>query len=502
METSFVLPDMKSRASSNKKPSKKLPIVLIALGLMLVTLFTMLVLCLVPGIGKNSRNPKLVIYQEKANVPNLSLENTLHAVGFEYSFLEYGQELPVGSNNVVVGVGSKALSVVDRFKDDPNVSGFILICPELTEEYMSDLSGVYPALDIAIFEGRDEAKTPIDMSDGRIIYERLSGDDTLYGTPIKRGTLFASTVFVNNAQNRTLSLSCFDINDPTKIWFSPLFQNELAGYLSVTYLDILTRDASFGRINAWFILGFISVMLGVVSILWQLSGFMLSATGEDKKKAPVSKLVVALIGGISIATTIGIIASTSSLMLKNYMPYILTMMPVVFMGCLFVINFKWIYNREVEFNPKRNDTTRALTLAFVIGLFLMFITILYSDLRVVKITDTAISSALLLAMFVFDTTFASGLIYASRKSSFAGQGAKNCFGNRLIFAMMFIPSLASLIYSFVPGETGSLYNGLSGLLVLSIPYFAVKPLIRHTERSLIPGILHGFVYTLVLAVLL
>jgi len=490
------------KKNENRKPVKKAPIALVALGLSAIVLLMMFILCLVPGAGKNSRNPKLVIYQEPSNVPSLSLSNSLHAVGFEYVFLDYGDDLPEGSNLVVAGVGSRALSVVERFKDDTNVLGFVLICPDLIEDYMSDLSGLYPACDIAIFESHDNASEAIEMCDGRIIYERLTGDDTLYGTPIKRGGLFASKAYVNNAQNRTLSLSCFSIKDPSKIWFSPLFQNELAGYLSVTYIDSLTRDASFGRINSWFVLSWLCVMLGIVAVLWQLATLSLSGTGEDKKKAPVSRWVIAIICGVSIATTIGIIASTSVGSLRESMPFILAFIPVVFMGSLFAVNFKWIYNKEVKFHPTKNDTVRTLTLAFVIGLFVLFGSILFTDLKVHMIYDAGLSSGLLLGTFIVDSVFATGLIFASRKSSFAGEGAKNCFGNRIILAMMFIPALAALLYGFVPGETESFYNGLGGLLIIGLPYIAVKPLIRHSERSLIPGILHGIVYTLILASIL
>ncbi len=491
---------MKKSGSTTK--SKRIPIALIALGISAVVLLTMFILCLIPNAGRNYRNPVLVIYQEGGNVPTLSLSNSLRAAGFEYVFLDYGEPLPSGSNNVVVGVGPSAVSVIDRFKDNPDVAGFVLICPTIIEEYVSDLTGIYPACDIAIFEGHDNASQAIDMCDGRILYERLSGDDTLYGTPIKRGGLFASKVYVNNAQNRTLSLSCFNINDPTKIWFSPLFQNELAGYLSVTYVDITSHDASFGRINAWYVFLWLTIMFGIVSILLQLAGLAVSPTGEDKNKAPISKWVFALIGGISIATTIGIIASTSVGSLKTSMPLILVFMPMIFMACLFGINFKWIYNKSVKFHPTRNDSVRAITIGAVIGLFILFASILCTDLRVHAVSDAGLASGILLGALILDSIFATGLIYASRKSSFAGEGAKNCFGNRLIFGMMFIPAIAALIYGFIPGEAGNFYNGLGGILILIVPYIAVKPLIRHTERSLIPGILHGIVYTLVLASIL
>ena len=220
--------------SGNKKPQKnsgtplalkRAPIHFIALAMMAVVLLTMIILCLVPGAGKNPKNPTLIIYGDKGNVPNLSLTNTLHAAGFEYMFADYGNVIPSSGTVVLAAMGPDALSIINDHKNDPNVAGFILICPEYNEAYMTGLTSIDPQCDVAVFAGRDNCTDTRDMGDARVIYERLSGDDTIYGVPVKRGGLFASKVYVNNAQNRTLSLSCFNVRDPQKLLFSPLFQN-------------------------------------------------------------------------------------------------------------------------------------------------------------------------------------------------------------------------------------------------------------------------------------
>ncbi len=489
-----------SSNSQQKKPVRpQPPIIFISLGLIAVTILTMFILCLCANAGKSTKNPVLAIYGVEGNVPSVSLANTLHAAGFEYDFLDYGDPLPQAANVVVAGVGEDALSVIDQYRYEEHVRGFILICPSYRPEYMENISASSPLYDIAVFAGRDNAKTVADMKDARIIYERLSGDDSLYGQPIRRGGLFASRVYVNNDQNRTLSLSAFAVRDPSKLFFSPLFQNELAGYLSVTYIDESTRETSFGRINAWFILVWIAITFAAVSVLLYYSNVSVDPTGSDPKKAPVSRWVYALIIGISVAVCVGIISTLTVERLRSPMIQVLSFLPSVFMLCLFIVNFKWIYEKKGKFAPSGRTFVPAAFMAVVTGLYVLFTLILTSDLYIRFMTDKGLYSALLALMLIADTSFATGLIYASRRSSAAGQGAKNMFGNRKILLLMFIPAAAAVITGLVPWETEVFYAGLAGLAATGIPYLVTVPLVRHTDRSLIPGVLHGVVYTLILA---
>ena len=495
------MPD-KRPEQQRKNIRKQAPIVEISLIIMAAALIIMVVLCLVPKAGKSSKNPVLAIYTEEANIPSLSLTNTLHAAGFEYEILDYGRDLPSANDIVVVGVGENALEVINEYKNEENVIGFILICPALNESLMQGVTGNEPQCDIAIFAGRDNADTAAQMEDARIIYERISGDDTVFGVPVRRGGLFASKVFVDNSQNRTLSLSCFDYNDGTKMFFSPLFQNELAGYLSVTYIDEATREVSFGRINSWFVFSWIAAALAVISVLLYLSNLGLSASGNDAKKAPVSMWVFGVIGGVSVAVAIGIIATTFVGMLQAGMIYIITLIPLVLMASLFVINFTSITTKDGKFVPKKNGLVPAVFLAVVTGLMVMLILALTTDLKVHKIEDPGLSSGLLALFLIADIVVSTGLIYASRKSSAAGKGTKDIFGNPVIFLFTLIPSVVSIVFGLLPWHREIFYCGLAGLAAAGVPYLAVMPLVKHSDRSLIPGILHGVVYILVMAAVL
>ncbi len=488
--------------SKSVKPLKRLPTAFISFVIMMLMLLMMFILVLVPNAGKNPKNPVLAIYGLEGNYPSLSLRNTLHAAGFEYVVLKYGEELPTGNTVVVMGVGPKALSVLEDHRDSGNVAGFILVCPEADERYLAGITGNDPSCDIAIFAGKDNSTNVASMGAARAIYERISGDDTLFGISIKRGGLFASKVFVNTSQNRTLSLSCFNVSDPSKLFFSPLFQNELAGYLSVTYIDEATRETSFGRINSWFVLSMIAIFLEIIGILMYLSTRKVSETGFDSKKAPVSRWVFGVIGGVSVAVAIGIIASTFIGMLHDSMIVILSILPAVFMICLFVINFSWITTKDGKIVPGKKTLIPSVMLAVIIGLFAVLAFDLVTDLSIHKIGDAGLASGLLILLLISDAVLSTGLIYASRKSSASGQGAKNCFGNRLIILLMFIPSVCAFLFGLIPGNSYVFYAGLSGIAATGIPYLAVMPLVKHTDRSLIPGVLHALVYVLVIAAVL
>lgn len=485
-----------------KNAPKKAPVSLISLGLMAAAIIIMVILCLVPGAGRSSKNPVLAIYGADGNIPSLAFTNTLHAAGFEYEVLDYGNDLPSGNNIVVMGIGDESLSLINEYKDRENVAGFILVGPSVNEAYLEGITGGSPECDIAIFAGRDNSTLQAEMGDARIIYERISGDDTIFGIPVRRGGLFASKVFVSNSQNRTLSLSCFSVKNPAKLLFSPLFQNELAGYLSVTYIDEATRETSFGRINSWFVFSWIAIALAALSVILYLSNMPLSVTGNDTKKAPVNRWVFGVIGGPSIALAIGIVASTFVGALQSAMIVIIPLLPLVFMITLFAFNFSWITTKDGRFIPSKAGLIPSVFMAVIIGIIMMLVIALTADLKVYKIADPGLSTGLLAFLLVIDTIVTTGLIYASRKSSTAGEGAKNCFGNRRIIALMFIPCVTAMVFGLLPSQSGIFYCGLAGLAATGLPYIAAMPLVRHTDRSLVPGILHGIIYILVLAAIL
>ena len=58
--------------TGKQQPRRRAPIVEISLIMMAVSLITLIILCLVPGAGKSTKNPVLAIYGDQGNFPSLS----------------------------------------------------------------------------------------------------------------------------------------------------------------------------------------------------------------------------------------------------------------------------------------------------------------------------------------------------------------------------------------------------------------------------------------------
>ncbi len=104
--------------------------------------------------------------------------------------------------------------------------------------------------------------------------------------------------------------------------------------------------------------------------------------------------------------------------------------------------------------------------------------------------------------FVIDFFLACGLLYADRKSRSVGQGGCSYFGNRIIFLMMLIPAVFSFFFGLISDQNVIMYAGLDGITVTLVPFLSLIPLRRHTDRSLIPALLHGFVFAVTVLLVL
>lgn len=475
---------------------------LAGLGMVLVSLLILLILNLIPGSSANKRNPVLLISGIEENIPGNSLENTLHAVGFD---LENDPEgdfvLEDDRNYVILSAGENALNTINIYKDTENVVGFIFLCPAFNSEVLPEgMSSTEPSQDIAIFAGADDASKVLEIGDARAVYERLSGDDTVYGVPVKRGGLFASKVFINNLQTRYLSLSHFKVKDPAKFLFSPLMQNELAGYLSSTYQDLTIRDAGFGRIDSWFV-------FAVLSIFCCLTGFCLYLAAlplvlSDMKQETIhkgEKASAALIGGISLALCIGVIATTFLDIFRKWAPTVMVLLPLVFMLSMTLSKIRFIAGKEGRFVRRNTRMIRPLFISATVVLLVFFTFNIFFDL---KVRNGMPASVLLPAVFLADIILSASLLYADRKSRYMGEGGCSLFGNRVIFLMMLIPSVFAFIFGLVFKMRDIMYGGLSGALCVLLPFVSLVPLRRHTDHSLIPGLVHGIIYVIAVAAML
>lgn len=286
----------KSAQSSTPVSVSKGPSLVSVIGILGIIISIVLALVV---IGMSSLTPKrsaptVIFTGDYQSFPTRSMYNTLHAAGFN---VEISRDEPrIKENSIVVAVGESSFDYVNAYRDNDDVKGIVLVCPAFPEgSKVNGMNAQNPSKDIAIFAGKDSAKEVAYISDARLIYERLSGDDTVYGTPIKRGGLFSSRNYVNNGQNRMLSLGAFKVNSAEELLFSPLFQNELAGYLSNSFSD--NKDASYVRINAYFVLTAISIVLAAFSLLLVMAGV---SVNTSRYKVPGSCYGIAITSGLVV----------------------------------------------------------------------------------------------------------------------------------------------------------------------------------------------------------
>ena len=192
------------------------------LGLSLIMAAVMFALYGLTFKGTDTAGRTLLIYSDGSNIPRVSLRNSLASADFDFEIIEPGKnstktdyvyELSKGHRKdkvVVCAVGTNAFRVMDDILESgaENVEGFILIDPEYPgnaslEGYTSD----YPDVPCAVFGFDSKAKTSTELSGSQMIFEKLSGVDTMYGHATQRGKIFPSKVFVSHNQMRYLSLS-------------------------------------------------------------------------------------------------------------------------------------------------------------------------------------------------------------------------------------------------------------------------------------------------------
>ena len=459
-----------------------------------VAVIILFVLYLVSFSGENRRNPIVLFSGADGNFPVVSMQNTLHRAGFDFQRFE-GGELDPDRQYILVSLDDNAVSDMAAYRDSDNVLGFVLVCPTIPEEGLpSGFDSSEPSKDIAIFAGKDNSSEVVSMGAPRVIFERISGVDTVYGVPTARGGLFASRCFVSMAQNRYLSLSAFGADEGKELLYSPLFQNELAGYLSITYRDATIKDASFAGINMWFITAFIAIFACIFGLSVYLMLLPVVVSDIKQEKVPArEKIAVAAIGGITVAFAIGVVAMAFWERLRSYSSLILAFLPLVFMFILTISRFSFIVFDKTDYKSK-SRMKRTAFMSVIIALSALFIMLILGDM------DTYFShtSAPLTAAvaFVPDLLCATCLLYADRKSRSMGEGGCSYFGNRVIFLLMLIPSVFAVIFGMIFRQHEIMCAGLKGLFTTLVPFVLLVPMRRHSDKSLLPGILHGILFAI------
>ena len=482
------------------------------LGLSLVMAIALFVLYGMTFKGTDTASRTLLIYSDGSSISRVSLRNSLASAGFDYEIIEPGKrsskpdyvyELPDGHRKgkvVVCAIGSSAFKVMDDLLDsgNDNIEGYILIDPEYPgnvslEGYTSD----YPGVPCAIFGFDSKAKTSTELSGSQMIFEKLSGVDTLYGHPTQRGKIFPSKVFVSHNQMRYLSLSQKKTG-VSGLLSSASFQNELAQYLGTTF----GKEYSSARITLWNAGVLFALFMSVAALALFL--FMVPVSVPDKGSRELKGRDS--LGAIIFLGLSGWIALTGAVM--TFIPqtrfltvYVALYAPVALIAFMALAQLKLLLSNKIKYN--RKDYGFTIFLASVITGITELMILAAASLNLTNVENTLKNDAnpvAALIVFVVMSLSAAALILADKKSRFSGQGPSAYFGSPAYFLEALFPSAVLLILSLIQENTELMRVSLAGMALGIIPFACVTPIKRISDFYEITGLIFGLAAALIVLI--
>ena len=494
------------------RPLKIPKVAWFALMLSLIMAITLFVLYGVSYVGTNDTDKTLIIYSDGSNIPSVSFRNSLAAAGFGYEIVEpdkrasksdFVYELPKGYENekvVVCAIGTDAFRVMHDLLSShaSSVEGFILVAPEYPgnaslEGYTSD----YPSVPCAIFGFENKAKNSGDLNGAQMIFEKISGVDTMYGHSTQRGKIMPTRVFVSHNQMRYLSLSQakFGISG---LLVSPSFQGELAQYLGTTF----GHGYSSTRVSVWNVILVLAVFLSVASLALFL--FMVPVSVPDKGEKHLKgrdSLGAIIFLGIS-----GWLALCGAVM--TFIPqvsflasYVALYSPVLIIALMALAQLKLIANKKITYN--RKDYGFTIFLASILTGLVEIMVIVSSCLNLTNV-ETALDNTsnliVTLIVFVVLSLSAVALILADKKSRFSGQGPAAYFASPMYFVEALIPSVVLLIMGAIHGNSEVVIASMGGIALGVLPFLCVVPIKRISDYYEITGLIFGLVGALIVFV--
>ena len=454
------------------------------------------------GSGKD--NKIVLFYCQERFFPYVSMSNSLAAAGFDYAILEPPKSGETAGKKayaipdvlkdkqiVVAAFGKDAFKIMDEVSktDDRNVIGYCLINPEYPgnaalEGYGRD----YPKKPVAIFSYDGQTGNADQAGGSPLLYEKLSGADTLYGVPAVSGTIIRSKVYITPDQSRYLSQSSMKMGSHV-VRYSPVFENEFAAYLGITFGD---GYSSF-RIRAWFT----CVMFTAFAALSFFALFVFLIPVREADKGSKELKGRDSLGGIiffGLSAWIGLTISVMTFIsfVEHYARYAVIMTPAVLTAAMalmrlpFLLSKKTVYKRE---KLHRNEILAPVAMALCEVAMVGSVILTFTDIS--GIEQDPIKLAVSLIVFVVSSLSALALARADRKSKFIGEGPASYFGNPVYFIETIIPAGALLVISILRGSGSEICFASMALACGMIPYASAVIIKRFSDFFEAAGVVYG-----------
>lgn len=454
--------------------------------------------------GVKSDSPTVVFYGQEGAFPQTSIRNSLAAAGYDFCIATSEDvdedtglyEIPDSVNEkpgvVVAALGNSAITALKSFADTESVTSIILIDP--VYEGNIDMEGFgtdYPSKMVAVFEGKSNPDSVYDLSAGAIIYERLSGADTLYGSYSKQDKLLASKHYTNAAMDRFLSVSAFSFSDPSLVLFEPVFQSELSNFLGATG----------ARTSTWYILLILSSALGISGLLMAASAYPMSKTtlgsGTEKK---YDRRALVILCGMILAFVIFAIVLALIGQWYTAIEIIVPFCPVFMLAVMTLCMLPVITNKKVQ--PHKTQVNKPYVYVMVAVEILFFVLVL------MNLTDFTIrgnvKAKVISIVFagIADFVCVYFLVLADRKSLASNQGRCSYFGRKEMLILTFIPAVFIMLFGMVFSVSDYARIGFLGLFAALVPYLMTFSIKNHSGSCVASALVHSVAYSLILVSIL
>lgn len=492
-----------------KKPVKrtvgKIPKAgLISLVVSFVMALVLIILFFASSAGEGEAGSYVLVYGRSSlngPFPYISLRNSLLAADHDLAVLENDEEMNDDRTAYVVPEKYRTRNIVvltlapngfDIMKDltsdekNANVKGFVMINPSYPgnaalEGYSADV----PDADIAFFGFKDSDPTPDDMSDVRTIFERMSGNDTVYQVATSGGGLFKSTGYYSVNQKRYLNLSNVT-QGRSALLQNPVFQKELAEYIGLTFCG----EYNSARVSVWFVLVLISLFLGLASMFFYLFFRpVLSVRNIDVLHKGRESLAEILVLGMSVWLPVLVIAGSFISYTESYVKYLVIISPEILFLVMILPRLRFLLSKQNKW--ERHDINLVRTFSQM-ALFIVMYTAVCLVFTDMSVSESSTSKLIWIAgIFACDTVLISLIALIDKKSRFVGEGGASYFGNLRYFLEVLIPPVATLIFAVIFARTKLALVAAYTLLSITVPYFAANEIRKSTDAFEVAGLVHG-----------
>lgn len=482
------------------KPFTKIGIIVLVLSILIQA-----GLFIASKTGVSDDSPVLVMYGfNEEFFPHTSFGKAVHSADFDYAIvdrnlskvLEVGDEISVPAEyktrNVVVFVnGNDSTSALKLFDSKDRTLGFILLNPSFETNFsMEGMSNKNPVHDVAIFNSNVGA-----LKDSQIFYERLSGEDTLYGIKYETGGVFSSECYSNPSGNRIISVSGIDYASDSLLLASPIFQIELANYLVSNYGE--SDDSVNAGIVLWHSLNVFSILLfiaGIILVFAQLNVIKFKVKDDVKQGLYNATLIVT--GIVTIALVI--ITVVLSNIPKSYSSYlfgiscypILLIVTMAMMRAVFVLK-----NNRVRVDDKIPAWFKwIMSLSLVVFVVILAINVMGIE----AFTTSGVRLIIIIVAFVVDFFSILLLCSADNISRLMAQGGCSYYGKLVFPLLTMIPSVIAIVVFAVSHNVEGVLYAVLGLIGAFIPYIGSVIVKRRMLSELQVATVHSILYLTIL----